>query len=792
MVRISFLILLIFVSQSIHLPGQDPFGGDSAGQDPFGGGAGQDPFALGNGTDPFGSGVSAAPAANNGGLGIPGFSGSAQAAGVQNAQSVDQTQAPDSDPVVRLLRVSPPKSPKEMARGLTWMTRLKRWDEVGRLLDLTASMNWSAAEQAELSRAAGAALWVRLRGDEPGLSDAHRQLVGEIMRAPSILARDPKWIDQYIDQLGSPALGEQRLAQLKLQDAGAKAVERLVARLLDGDARVSPVTLAATALMFGSDGQNALRAACHVQDPERASRVFLAMADLPSRDFTCELACAVSSQTLPAAQVSALSQKLSAKYGGLPASDAIEKHLRKDFENRLLEYFDARTGANELTSVVWRTTADGKYVEALEVPESQVSLEALARVAALRCNHLSCSKQDQVSNAVALLQRAYQVSPGLDTADWNSKRLVPVEGESLDSDFWQAAFAKAGEWQMHGAAVRALQMLGQEDLPTSSTIAFLSDILKDPRPVIRYTALEVLADWDPVDNYKGSEQAIETALEMTHLGTGPQALVIGLHTELRQAARQQILATTNGQVAAVNSARGALAVLDEQAPTELIFIVDRVADQSLFELIQRLRNSRKGQLIPIAVLTDELYAHERRLISENGGIVSSLMSRDPEQMRKVVDEMLEELDTEPLHEANRARFAASASNFLVKVTSDRERYAFYPIDVWQRELGETLLVASNSSKARFLSGLGNKDSQCELVELIAHESLQESERMAAAEAFGTSVRRFGNRLGQEDVVRCYDLYNELGPTDPIAARSLGFVLDVIEAQAGKRSWPEGL
>jgi hypothetical protein len=47
-------------------------------------------------------------------------------------------------------------------------------------------------------------------------------------------------------------------------------------------------------------------------------------------------------------------------------------------------------------------------------------------------------------------------------------------------------------------------------------------------------------------------------------------------------------------------------------------------------------------------------------------------------------------------------------------------------------------------------------------------------------------------LHRENVVHAYELYNEFGPKDPVAMKAMGLVLDVIEAQAGKAPWPEGL
>jgi hypothetical protein len=96
------------------------------------------------------------------------------------------------------------------------------------------------------------------------------------------------------------------------------------------------------------------------------------------------------------------------------------------------------------------------------------------------------------------------------------------------------------------------------------------------------------------------------------------------------------------------------------------------------------------------------------------------------------------------------------------------------------------------SQFLLLAGVGSSVSQRELALLSANTSLTDGERLEAARAFGKSVRRFGMLLDRDDILRTYELYNTLGPSNPAAVESIGMTLDVVEANAGKKSWPEGL
>ncbi len=701
----------------------------------------------------------------------------------------------DPDPVVRMLRASPPKTPEDMADGLTWMVRIRRWDEVGRLLDQIQSAGWSLSQRAALARSGKSSLWVRLRSDQAELSDPQREIVMQILRAPAEIARDLKWIDGWIAKLGSSSAGERRLAQLRLQDGGSVAVQQLVSRLLSGDSAATPIMLAGTIVEFGSDGVDALQAACLVADPQRSARVLFALAELPSKKFTAELGAGLVSTTLPDDLRAKLAEILLAKYGGLPPEDAVYALLSKRFDESLEEYQMARSGDGGLPDSVWRLTPDRMSIQRVEVPAKDRMLERTSQLATLRMRLSAATSADRVEGGVVLLQRAYRMSPQLELRELEVPWYTETQADRMpEAGYWEQVFAQAGVWQMHGAAVRSLQMMGQA-VNAGQLVApmdFLSRLLSDPRPMIRYTALETVASIGPTQPYWGMEKAIETAWEMTQLAGGPHALVIGLQAELRQAAQQQLQLQTGADVTAVNSARAALLALHEGKPIELVVIVDRVVDQSIFELLQRLRQANRSQSLPIAVLTDQLYPHERQLIDDTAGVISSVLSRNAEQMERVVRMLLDSLDTSPMTAADRGNFAGVGGKFLATIAGDRERYGFYPVADWHDRLVNTMGGMTPSSRISLLAGLGSTESQRKLAMMTASGNLDEQERLEAAKAFGRSVRQFGMILSREDVAQSYDLYNQLGPTDPVAVKSIGLILDVMEAHAGKMLWPEGL
>ncbi len=777
----SLIVTLMFVVPCLAVA-QDPFGDSGSGGDPFSGGT--DPFsgtASESSMDVFGAGAD-----NPVDAGSP-FDGGAPSAQPRGsaapAAATSSSPLGDPDPVVRMLRANPPSTPEDVATAIQWMARLRRNDEIGRLLDIVATLGWDASQKAAMSRAVGPSLWIKLTGVDSELTEAQKTLVADIQRAPAQLARNPQWVDSWIARLGSQAAGERRMAQLRIQDAGALAAQRLVNQILVPVSPVDARVLAETALLFGQDGIDALRAGCATQNAEGLTRLYVAMVGLPGKYFTAEIAAGLYDQRLSEEQREQVAAQLQERYSKLPESSAVREYLVREFENRLIEYFEARANAGELQDRVWQTVADRSAVQSVEAPAEQRQLERLAQLAELAVHTGQLSRDDLVNCRVAMLQRSYAANPTLE-----SQTSVSGEASDLDVD----VFHQASRWHMHGAAVRALQSLAMDAGDNVETLKFLSELLDDSRPVIRFTALSTLAKIDPRQSYPGSDQAIRTALEMAKLGTGPHALVIGLQSDLRQAAKQQIEITTGAEVSTANSASTALQILNDTLPVEMIFVVDRVSDQSLFELLQRLRASKGGSAIPIAVTVENLYPHEQAWIGRNGGIVTSVLSHNSDHMQQIVLRLQAELDTQPLSVSDRAGFASVAGQFLARITSDPATYGFYHLGNFRKQLISTAAELTVDERIQMLSGIGTQESQFELVQLAGAVRLPDAVRLAAASGFAASVKMYGNQLGNTQARDVYEIYNRTGPTDSVAVQALGHILDVVEAQAGKREWPAAL
>ncbi len=712
------------------------------------------------------------------------------------------TKAPEIvEPLVIALRERPPRTPKEMARAFQWMSKLKHWSEVGNLLKLVEQNGWSNEQLADLAREGGAGLWIRLGGQDELTSEQKTQL-SNIMAAPSRLARDPAWIERGIDQLASSSPSHRRYAQMRLHDSGMAAVERMVERLLEGESKVAPLTLVSTIVQFGDDGLGALRAACFANDPDRVMRVLAAMAQWKTNEFSPEIAAGMVGLGLNGAQHSQLSNDVMKIRGRVPNHTEIRSFLADQFLKQLAVYQRARVEKRGITDFVWRPSQDEAGIVGVEGAFEQRSLERLAQLAAHRLYCENSTQQDLVEATVVLLQRAYQVSPGVLPAvaaegHADSANTVPGLLVSLPVDvrrdfgLWQKVISQSESWQMHGAAIRAVEIIGRgiqlENGMIASGLESLSESLKDARPAIRYVSFEAISNIDPKSQYWGADRQLRLAIEMSRLASGPTVLVLGLREAFRGAAIQQLEAL-GAKVLATNSLAEALQYLDQPNPIESIMIVDRLAEHSLSSVIQRLRNSRRGSSLPIAVLTNDLDDVERSRI-DSAGTVTSVLTRDPANMTRILTSLQGQLDTRALTEQERVRFASSAMAFVARIAANPKQYHFYPLREVNQELAGNTQVSVELQRS-LLSAVGSSENQERLMRMAADRAQEAHHRLGAAQAFKQSVRQFGVRMGRSAVGAAYELYNEQGPVDPVAVQAIGVILDSLEAGAGYKNWSD--
>ncbi len=715
-----------------------------------------DPFgAAAPATDPFGT----APPAADTAMAAP------DPAAVASAPTSDADLSDDPDPVVQFLRSSPPKTPAKYGQALQWLAQLGRWKEIGRHLDRIKKATWTPEQLSELSIAAGAGIWFQIREAGSLLSDEQQAFAKEVAATPSRLARDPQWVDGWINQLASPDYATRQHAQLKLHSSNRVAIERLTNRLVAGDTTVPAVKLIESLMDFSGDGIEALKAASTVADATMRGRILTAIAESSSTSFSAEIGSALTDTELSNATQEALRKAVLAKYATVPQDRAIHDYLVSRFKDQLSDYQYARTHSKSLPATVWRWNPQAKTITAVEATAADRSLELLAHLAAERLLSDVRTLEDEVDSVVVLLQHSYQAQPGIASANPTASLLAPMPASAQSGDFWKLVLDRSHELQMHGASLRAAQVIGRmldAKQPSSAPFSFVTGCLKDSRPAMRYIATEAIIRSQVKQPYNNSSVVLENLIEMSRLGRGPTVLVVGLASDLRSAAEGQVQ-SLGGVAIGVNSLQAALQVLDQPYPVELIMVVDRLQRDSLFTLVQRLRNSRRGSALPIAILTEQLRDFELREFNNMTAVEMSVLSHDVEHLPRVIERLESHLDVRPLTGEERLAFADIASATLATIASDRDTYGFYPLARWEKELTTAVSSLPTETWITVLGGLGTTQSQSQLMGIAADMGANQQSRSMAADSFGRSIKQFGLLIDRDETLKAYDLYNTQGP-----------------------------
>ncbi len=265
------------------------------------------------------------------------------------------------------------------------------------------------------------------------------------------------------------------------------------------------------------------------------------------------------------------------------------------------------------------------------------------------------------------------------------------------------------------------------------------------------------------------------------MGQGPTVLILGLSSDLRLAAVQQLLAIGAHGIE-VTSTADALRVLNEPYPIEYILVVDRLPRNSILTSVDRLRHSPRGASLPVAILTDDMDAVEKSELSKMPGVVFSVLSEVPDQMQRVVAELERRLDTRPLTSAQRQAYSESAGQFLATIAVDRTKYGFYELARWEKHLAEESNNFPNETRLKLLGGMGTVASQQELLALAANSAADAEVRQQASDLFERTIADHGLLIGRASIRQAYDVYNSQGPKDPVTVKVLGKALDAIESK----------
>lgn len=245
--------------------------------------------------------------------------------------------------------------------------------------------------------------------------------------------------------------------------------------------------------------------------------------------------------------------------------------------------------------------------------------------------------------------------------------------------------------------------------------------------------------------------------------------------------RESILDSSGKIIVDVAGSESALASSQEPNDTGLPR-VERTEIYDDVSLARKFRDLRASHLV----------REERNRIAENLGtrwpaplaVVEEIVS--PMGLAEMLRDLKQSLPMPPMTSEERRNYAAAGLTALAAVTNPDEPNNPYDFRSHEPELTNAIQTGGFSDAGlTLLSTLGTPNSQLTLANLVDSPALPITMRQAAAEAFKSSVMRFGTRIDRKSVARQYERYN--AAADQADRAALGVILDAMEQRANATS-----
>ncbi len=650
-------------------------------------------------------------------------------------------------------------------------------DDVAQLIWKDFAPEMQDKTKAELVKQFGVARFLQLvrMGEASGL-EGSRAFAESCLQTAATLGRDPQQLAKLIADLGSDSLEVRRAARADLAvtgDAGAQACLEALAAAPAGEAGEQLRTeLLLTLARMRPAVEPLLIAALADGEGQFRRDVVELTGYLQLQDAVPWLAAiAAGSDTnreVVAAAVTALTKMSLSSPGPADARAVVLSEIQRR---------EATRHPAEVEQW-WSYDPQQQQLSTVEVTPSEGQTLAIARLSRLLGELPSATIGDQrlgliYAYQVAELQgqplsgEAKQLADSLDTA-----QLSETMHEALANSHTPAAIACA---QLLGnrADESALGSVAGSPSPLATALTHTS---RD----VRFAALEAIMKIKPQQTFGGASGVPKVLWNFASSAGNPQAIVassvVGGANEwagqLRARDYDATPVTTGRQalLAALNSPRLELMLLDSDIGRPL-----------LREVVFGLRSNPQLAQTPIAVLCSlDNLSRAEQIAARDDHLLATPRPHSPEAMDTVLRE-LAELGTQPTTADRRTEQAKAALGWLTELLTDG-----HPYDELLREsaqIGNTVYdPALTTVSLKVLAVLGTAGSQQLLVSIASSPTQPIETRRAAADAFATSVQRFGKLLSSEEILRQYDRYNASETADQATQEVLGSVLDVLEKQ----------
>jgi len=682
--------------------------------------------------------------------------------------------------VVRSLRMNPPRSAAELAKAIQLTARIRRWDEVGHWLDELKRLGVDETKASQMVQAVGTETFLSLVVREADLTEDQRGSVQKILDLANASASDPTRLRTHVLALLSQSKSERVQGFRALESAGHRGVKALIDYLLSEQAVAPNATMAEAFSLMGNPAFLAWQAAMLTSDARARGRLALLAARLGEPSLALDICTVANDNQVPEQVRQSLQKVVADRNKTIPNGAGIFRHAIDQLQQTLKDYQRIRWSDEADSFLSWQLSSDGRSVVEQPARESDLRWARAVQLASLA---LRSSAPADIESALAVavqLEDSAKKSAGTSRFEEVAIELPATIRDSYEFGclIWDAAEGA----NLASAQLLAIKNLARWVMPSTMPNAVrdrLSRAAKSGYGPVRYEAASSLLRALYAGSEEGKSELTELRFdgrnwlerilsEMRNLEGRPLALVVGGNSELKTHTRE-LLEAFSYRVIETSSASQTMGALRDLLPIESIFIVDKVLEMDLGQLVQRIRANPSTASCPIAILAASLSRGEHSVATSDTRVVMGSVTPEQAGFADILRRMRIVTQAPQIDSANRIAWSEASRAYWV----DRQGQ----FDLENPKPMQSPLVETPAG-------------QRHLISVVLDKTQSMPKREQASQIFVQSVKQFGLLISTETANAQYHEYNTRGPDEMSLRVVLGRVLDAIEASQGQKSWAE--
>lgn len=558
----------------------------------------------------------------------------------------------------------------QTAEAITALARTSRWETLNRLLERFSSDAFNESQLAEILGRIPSDLVAKLQLSD-ALSEPAMAGLEKLLAAGRRVTESPERLRQAIGQLDSESIDRRLAATRRLVKGGNHAIAELASAAVADQPPARRQTIVGMLAGLGPEGPRALRQLALFGTAQVRAAALAALTRIaPGMSRVDLLAAAHAVDAGP--QEAAIARMGLAQVGAaeMNAANAVQT-LLADLQQSRIAAFQVKDRDRRVTS--WSVAPSGQQVSFRTTTEFY-AVHAAAADAAVRLRRVTGSASPFAIETLPV-EIGYRVIIDPDWGDpqqigslgsayrgWDPQTLSDALGAALESEHWPAAIGLLRVIdRLTNESVDELFLYGSVPGPTPLARAATAPVAR-----VRYEAALVATRLAAGRPYAGSSEVRKTLAEMGRLGERPTAIIVETRADV--IARLLGILTELGFYGEVAGGAGELARrIEAGGDLRLVLLKSDLADLSAVEMIDRIRRTRHGRLLPIVFYGSRVGADAEAAVPSTRWDAPLVWIEPPKTsaaLYGVLEHDRQHRLLPPLSVVDRSRFAQQAAELL--------------------------------------------------------------------------------------------------------------------------------